>query len=112
MAALGNGIFRDIADIVYDEDSIVTETVRLGPAQVIITEGTYTSLLKNADIRVFIARNYRDTREHREKRVRNKAELDDFVEHVLKIEHDIISRHRDAADFIINKNYEVDCVRG
>ncbi len=36
-----------------------------------IAEGTYTTLLPNADTRVFIDRTYLETRAHREKRARH-----------------------------------------
>jgi uridine kinase len=76
----------------------------------VIAEGTYTSLLNNADIRVFIDRNYNDTRAHRVKRVRDESELDEFVERVLKIEHQIISSHKARADYIIKRDYDVQSV--
>ena len=75
--------------------------------KVIIAEGTYTSLLKHVDTRVFIARNRLDTLEHRKKRNRGNEVGDPFIENVLKIEHKIIAGHRQLADFVITKDYEV-----
>jgi uridine kinase len=91
----------------YETDSIETEEMPLASARVAIAEGTYTTLLKNADTRVFIARDYEQTRAHREKRKRDAAELDPFIDEVLKIEHDIISKHRARADIVINADYSV-----
>ena len=75
-------------------------------SQAIVAEGTYTTLLKNVDSHVFIARNRLDTLEHRKKRGREKIEP--FIEEVLKIEHAIISKHRELAEVIITRDYEVE----
>ncbi len=92
----------------YDKDSITTETLDLSGVKVTIAEGTYTTLLRNVNTRVFIARNYLDTRAHREKRIRHSSELDDFTERVLRIEHEIISSHRARADIIVARDYGVE----
>jgi uridine kinase len=93
--------------VLYKEDKITDETMATGDARVAIAEGTYTSLLENVNTRVFIARNYLDTRAHREKRSRHASELDPYIDQVLTIEHDIISQHRERADIIISKDYSV-----
>lgn len=93
--------------VIYDTDSITTEDMALNGARIAIAEGTYTTMLDQADIRIFIDRDYSQTRAHREKRNRNAAELDSFVDGVLTIEHDIISAHKPRADIIINKDYSV-----
>lgn len=111
---------RDILDgkeiiekplVIYDEDRITSETVSVEDAQVVIADGTYTSLLKNLDTRVFIDRNYLDTRAYREKRVRHESELDEYIEKVLEIEHKIISAHKTKADIIITKDYDAETIR-
>ncbi len=94
--------------VIYETDSITTEQIVMGDARVAIAEGTYTTLLDNADCRIFIARNYEDTRAHREKRKRDAAELDPFIDSVLKIEHDIISAGKERADIIISRDYDVE----
>ena len=96
--------------VIYDEDRIDSETINFDQVRVVIAEGTYTSLLKNADIRVFIDRDFNDTKAHRVKRVRDESELDEFVERVLMIEHEIISSHKAGADFIIKRDYDVEFV--
>ena len=93
--------------VIYEEDSITSEQLNLGGAQVAIAEGTYTTLLSNVDTRVFIDRNYEDTRAHRSKRKRHAAELDRFIDKVLAIEHQIISAHKARAQVIVNKDYSV-----
>ena len=95
----------------YEGDTIDSEELHLAGIQVAIAEGTYTSLLENVDMRIFIARDYNQTRQHREKRNRDAAELDTFIDEVLKIEHRIISSHRACADAVINADYSVSYAR-
>jgi uridine kinase len=90
--------------VIYDEDRIVEETVDLENVKVVIAEGTYTTLLKNVHARVFIARNRLETMESRKKRGREA--MDPFIEEVLKIEHEIISKHRTLADIVITRDYD------
>lgn len=83
----------------FDEDNIGTETIRCRDTDVIIAEGTYTTLLDNIDIRVFINRTYHQTRKNR--LLRNRDSDQDFLEHVLEIEHKEISSHRPKATIVI-----------
>ena len=92
--------------VIYDEDRVDTETMDLSGSWAVIAEGTYTSLLEHVDTRVFIARNRLETMEHRQKR--GREEFDPFIEQVLEIEHDIISRHRSRADVVITRDYDVE----
>ena len=91
----------------YNTNAIEEETIDLTGVKVVIAEGTYTSLLKHVDTKVFIARNRLDTLEHRQKRNRGSEVGDPFIENVLQIEHKIIAGHRQLADFVITKEYDV-----
>ena len=91
----------------YDRNSVGEEKISLDGIQVIIAEGTYTSLLKHVDTRIFIARSRLDTLEHRKKRNRGNEAGDPFIEQVLISEHKIIAGHKQLADFIITKDYDV-----
>jgi uridine kinase len=91
----------------YDNDRVGEERISLEGVAVVIAEGTYTSLLRHVDTRVFIARSRRDTLEHRIKRNRGGEARDPFVEQVLTREHMIIAGHRHLADFIVTKEYDV-----
>jgi uridine kinase len=91
----------------YDRNSVGEEKISLDGIQVIVAEGTYTSLLKHVDTRIFIARSRLDTLEHRKKRNRGNEAGDPFIEQVLISEHKIIAGHKQLADFIITKDYEV-----
>ncbi|KPL18012.1 MAG: hypothetical protein AMJ92_10065 [candidate division Zixibacteria bacterium SM23_81] len=91
--------------VLFDEDRIVEETIALKGVKAVIVEGTYTTLLKNVDRHIFIDRSYVDTKKSRKRRARE--EQDEFLEKILKIEHQIISSHKPKADIIITKDYEV-----
>ncbi len=92
--------------VIYEEDRVDEEVMDLRGATVVIAEGTYTSLLENVGAKVFIARNRLETMEHRMKR--GREEFDPFIEEVLKIEHEIISKHRERADVVITRDYDVE----
>ena len=100
-----DGFTKPLID--YNENSVDEERISLVGVKVVIAEGTYTSLLKNVDTRVFIARNRLDTLEHRKKRNRGDEVGDLFIENILKSEHKIIAGHKQLADFVITKEYEV-----
>ena len=91
----------------YDSNTIEDETINLDGIKVLIAEGTYTSLLKHVDARIFISRNWLDTIEHRQKRKRGDEVGDPFIEQVLSIEHKIIAGHKQLADILITKDYGV-----
>lgn len=88
----------------FDADEIGEEVVDLKNYKVLIAEGTYTTTLKNVDCRVFIDRNKMDTVESRKKRAREAQ--DEFLDSILTIEHEIISKHKDLADIVISKQWE------
>lgn len=91
----------------YDANTVEAETIDLRGIDVVIAEGTYTTLLKHVDTKVFIARNRVDTLEHRQKRNRGNEVGDAFIENILKLEHKIIAGHRQLADFVITRDYDV-----
>lgn len=91
----------------YDQNSVEQEEVNLNGIKVVVAEGTYTSLLKNVDTKIFIARNRLDTLEHRKKRNRGDEVNDPFIEQILSLEHKIIAGHKQLANIVITKDYEV-----
>jgi len=88
----------------FEADKIGEEIVDLENYKVLIAEGTYTTSLKNVDCRVFIDRNKLDTIESRKKRAREAQ--DEFLDNILTIEHEIISKHKALADIVISKEFE------
>ena len=97
-----NPVTKPLVD--FKADSVGEETVDLSTFDVLIAEGTYTTTLKNANCRIFIDRNKMDTIESRKKR--NREAQDDFLDRVLTIEHEIISKHKKLADIVISKQWE------
>ncbi len=91
----------------YLEDHIDEIEVDLAPFDVAVVEGTYVTLLKHVDTRVFLTRDYHATRAHREKRRRHDSELDPFIDQVLAVEHSIIAPHRMLADILVHEDYSV-----
>lgn len=91
----------------YAANSISTECLNLQGVKVVIVEGTYVSLLRHVDTRIFIARNRLETLDHRMRRNRGNEVRDPFVEGVLSIEHKIIAGHRHLADFVVTSDYDV-----
>ena len=98
-------ILKPLVD--YNTDKIETQVINLDNVKVIITEGTYTSLLKNIDTKVFIDRNWLQTLGHRRKRNRGNEVNDPFTESILAIEHKIIAGHKYLADFVVTDDYDV-----
>jgi len=90
--------------VFFDEDRISKETVNFKDFDILIAEGTYTTALNMVNSKVFIDRDVFDTRSSRKKRSREKQ--DEFLENILTIEHEIISRHKALADIIITKEYD------
>ena len=91
----------------YDENTVEDQVVDLTDADVVVVEGTYPSLLRHLDTRVFIDRNRLDTLEHRQKRNRGDEVGDPFIENVLRTEHKIIAGHKQLADFVITRDFDV-----
>lgn len=91
----------------YDADAVGSEVVSLDGVTVVIAEGTYVSLLRHVDCRVFIARNRVETLEHRRKRGRGSEAEDPFIEGVLGVEHKIIAGHRALADYVVTRDFDV-----
>jgi uridine kinase len=98
-------IIKPLVD--YDANTIEMQTINLDDVKVVIAEGTYTSLLKHVDSRIFITRNWQSTLADRKKRNRGNEVGDPFIEQILATEHKIIAGHRQLADFVIDDEYRV-----
>ena len=89
--------------VIFDEDKIITEEMDVNKIQVIVVDGTYTSILNFVDFRIFIDRDYHQTKEARIRRGRDKIEP--FLLDVLEREHKIIFQHKTLADVIIPPDF-------
>lgn len=91
----------------YQNNIITEEKISLVDVKVVIVEGTYTSLLRPVDKRIFIDRTWEDSLAHRQKRNRGEEVGDPFIEGFLAKEHQIIAEHKPLADIIITKDFKV-----
>lgn len=89
------------------ENSINTIKISLLGVRVVIAEGTYATLLKNVNTKIFIDRSRLETLEDRKKRNRRNEVNDPFTEQILITEHKIIAGHRLLADIIVTKDFNV-----
>jgi uridine kinase len=102
------------ADIVkplvnYSENKIGAEMLDASKYDFCIVEGAYTTLLKNADYKIFMSLNYLDTKANRLKRARDI--MNDFNEEVLNIEHLIIKEHHVFSNMIIDKELNIEILK-
>lgn len=88
----------------YAANQILEEKLDLSDVEVLIVEGTYTSLLQ-VDKSIFLERTYVDTFADRVKRARDP--ITPFVEQVLEVEHRIISAQGQGAAITIDKNFGI-----
>lgn len=93
----------------YHENQILSEVVRLDAYQVLLVEGTYVFEAGQADLRIFMTRDYRQTRQNREDRGREAPS--DFLEQVLAIEHQIIQKQREQAHLWVLQDYSVKTIQ-
>ncbi len=105
--AIGGADKIMVPHIEYDTNEETVNPIDIRGVKVLIAEGTYTTLLKNIDTRIFIDADYHDTLKYRKLRNRGNEVHDPFVENILETEHKIISGHIFLADFVITKDYEV-----
>jgi uridine kinase len=97
----------EIPHIDYDTNITTIQRINIENVQVIIAEGTYTSLLRSVDTRIFIDEDYKATLKFRKQRNRGNEVNDPFVENILETEHKIIAGHKFLADFVILESLEV-----
>lgn len=91
--------------VVFYENRITRETIDPAAFEVAVVDGTYTSLLKNVDWRVFIDRSYKETIDDRKQRSREA--IDEFSEQVLELEHKIIAKHKTMAHIVVKSDFSV-----
>ena len=89
----------------YKNNRFVETELILKNKSVLIVEGVYSFMLEQLDVKIFLEKSYLETIAIRKERSREK--YDDFVEEVLKIEHQIVSKLSTEADISIMKNYTI-----
>lgn len=91
----------------FDLDKENKEKVKPVNLNILIVEGTYTTLLKPVDKKIFIDKSFLETKKFREKRAR-ETEDPQLLENIVKREHQIIKQHRKLADIILDENYNIE----
>ncbi len=88
----------------WETDTEEEIDINVAGIQVVIVEGTYTTLLGNLDHKIFIDTSYLDTRSNRINR--NREEVTDFIERVLAKESAIIQSQKTSASVILDSNFK------
>ena len=87
----------------YKLNIIDEEKINIKLIKVLIIEGTYTTLLNNVDLHIFMERTYKET--FKDRMARGREAFDPFIEQVLEIEHNIISEHKINADILFGVDF-------
>ena len=91
----------------YYNNTIENIILNISQVDMIVVEGTYVSLLKNVNRKVFVLGGPEETLTNRIRRNRGNEVRDEFTENILQTEHKIIAGHRFLADFIIDLDFNV-----
>lgn len=91
----------------YYENSIAESNIDLSLVQVLIIEGTYAFFLKDTDFHLFMSRDYEQTKDLRLARNRGNEAQDEFIERVLRIEHEIIAGSAKKANAYIDYDFNL-----
>jgi len=86
-------------------DTEESKNISTSNVQVILVDGTYTTLLKHVDYKIFFNTTYLQTRKNRISR--NRETVTDFIEKVLEKESEIIRSHKAMANVVINNKLEI-----
>jgi len=97
--------FIEIPVVNYKDNNFSYNNTDVSEFQVMIVEGVYVFMLENIDAKISLIRTYKDTLASRMKRTRESYQP--LVESILEIEHDIVSPAIATADYIIDKNYQI-----
>ncbi|MEI6950554.1 glycoside hydrolase 100 family protein [Paraflavisolibacter sp. H34] len=85
-------------------DTEESRELEAGDVGVILVDGTYTSLLKAVDYRVFLSATYKETRQNRIRR--NRETVTAFIEQVLEKESRLIQPGALQADVVVDAGWE------
>ena len=108
ISAFKNGATQQIVPLVnYYQNSSSEIEIELKELEVLIIEGTYTFFLDNTDFHLFMSRDYKQTKELRLARNRGSEAQDEFVDRVLEIEHQLISKSASKADALIDFHFNL-----
>jgi uridine kinase len=89
----------------WEKDSEEAMLYDVSEVDMVIAEGTYTSLLQQVDDRIFITTNYIKTKQNRIDR--NREPVTDFIEQVLEKESRIIQSHAPLANIWMDEKMNI-----
>ncbi len=89
----------------YQNNEILMEYQTLEANSVLIVEGTYSLMLQNFDLGIFMERNYTQTLEQR--KMRQREAFDPFIEKVLEREHQFIAPLKAHAHIMVKTDYSI-----
>ncbi len=89
----------------WKTDSEEAVDVNVENINVVVVEGTYTTLLNEVETKIFITSTYQQTKKNRLER--NREIVTDFIEKVLAKESAIIQSHAVKANFWIDENLQL-----
>ena len=96
----------EVPEMDWELDTKEWKTMESEKVDVVVIEGTYVlGEKREGELGIFFEHTYEDTRENR--LARNREVVDDFIQRVLKREHEIISGLREKADLVVSKNYTI-----
>ena len=98
-------IIKPLVD--YKHNVILQETYDCSETNITIAEGTYVSILESIDVKIFMERDYHDTKGSRYERARDP--LTPFMEEILLIEHQIIKNLESLCHIKIDRDNKVHC---
>lgn len=91
----------------YYNNSVSESAIDLTQTQVLIIEGTYAFFLQGTDFHLFMSRDFEQTKELRLARNRGNEAQDEFIERVLRIEHEIIAGSAKKANAYIDYDFNL-----
>lgn len=86
-----------------------TEEIKMtgiADVKIVIVEGTYTTMLREPDLRIFMDTSYQLTRQNRI--TRGRESITDFIENVLMKESRLIQLHKPMADLLIDNQFKIE----
>jgi uridine kinase len=86
-------------------DTEESAMIDVANADVVLVDGTYTSLLTEVNIKIFITTSCAQTKQNRINR--NREPVTDFIERVVAKESSIIQPHAVLADIWVDDNLQV-----
>lgn len=91
----------------YNDNKITEEIIQLEAIEALIIEGTYSFLATGIDLKIFMERDFKQTKTDRIERNRGNESNDPFVEKVLEKEHTLIAPFIHQADLLICTDFSV-----